>query len=157
MSKSSPYNHDLPALLSLAFSGIIQELHEQLDKLGFEDIRPAHGFLFQRINPDGATGMEIVEHMGITKQAVSQMIDYLEKHGYVARHPHPQDGRGKIVVLTERGWALIRAREAIYAVIEQRWAALIGAERLVQLKSDLDQMIRSTNEGELPPRLRPVW
>ncbi|UJF34044.1 MarR family winged helix-turn-helix transcriptional regulator [Paenibacillus hexagrammi] len=157
MAHDLPLQTDLAALLSMSFSAIIHELHQRLDALGFDDIRPAHGFLFQRINPDGATGMEIAEHLGITKQAVSQMIDYLEQHEYVARRQHPKDGRGKIIVLTERGWQLIHAREAFYKEIEQQWAAIIGSERLEHIKSDLSHIILNIHAGEFPQRLRPVW
>ena len=40
---------DLTSLLSLSFSTLITELHDKLSELGFEDIRPAHGFMFKRI------------------------------------------------------------------------------------------------------------
>ncbi|TXK72421.1 MarR family winged helix-turn-helix transcriptional regulator [Paenibacillus sp. N3.4] len=152
-----PHHYDLASLLSLTFSSIIDELHLKLDEKGFDDVRPAHGFLFQRIMPDGATGTELVEHLGITKQGVSQMIDYLEEHGYVARQPNPDDKRGKIVILKERGWALIRAKEAIYVEIEQRWAEIIGAERMSLLREDLGQIIHSINENGSSLPLRPVW
>jgi DNA-binding MarR family transcriptional regulator len=77
-----------------------------LNELGFGDIRPAHGFMFKCITPDGATGIELAEHLGITKQAVSKMVDYLEKSGYVMRRTHPTDKRGQLIVLTERGLSI---------------------------------------------------
>ncbi|NWK72678.1 MarR family transcriptional regulator, partial [Bacillus paramycoides] len=82
---------ELTSLLSLSFSALIDELHDRLNALGFGDIRPAHGFMFKCITPDGATGIELAEYLGITKQAVSKMVDYLEKSGYVMRQTHPTD------------------------------------------------------------------
>ena len=73
---------DLTSLLSLSFSTLITELHDKLSELGFEDIRPAHGFMFKRILPNGATGIELAEYLGISKQAVSKMVDSLESNGY---------------------------------------------------------------------------
>lgn len=86
---------DLTTLLSLSFSTSINELHDRLRELGFADIRPVHGFMFKCIAPNGATGIELAEYLGITKQAVSKMVDYLEKSGYVIRENHPTDKRGK--------------------------------------------------------------
>lgn len=148
---------DLTSLLSLSFRASINELHDRLSELGFEDIRPAHGFMFKCITPNGATGIELDEYLGITKQAVSKMVDYLEKRGYVMRQVHPTDKRGKIIVLTERGWLVVKTKEEIIAKMEQRWIENIGTERMQMLKEDLTNLIYEANEGKLSSKLRPVW
>lgn len=139
---------DLTSLLSLSYNSTINELHEKLSELGFDDIRPAHGFMFKCIIPNGATGIEISEYLGITKQAVSNMVDFLEKCGYVMRQNHPTDKRGKIIVLTERGWLVVKAKEKILTEIEGRWSGKIGSERMQVLKGDLLKIILKENEGE---------
>ncbi|MBD8499780.1 MarR family winged helix-turn-helix transcriptional regulator [Paenibacillus arenosi] len=148
---------DLTVLLAASINLMIQELHEHLHELGYEHIRPAHGFLFKRITPNGATGMEIAEYLGITKQAVSKMIDHLEENGYVKRDNHPTDMRGKLVVLTERGKLAIQAKEKIVAQIEERWADRIGAERMNLLKMDLTTLVSESTGGQVPFRVKPVW
>ncbi|CRK81263.1 MarR family winged helix-turn-helix transcriptional regulator [Neobacillus massiliamazoniensis] len=148
---------DLSSLLSLSFSATINELHDRLSDLSYGDIRPAHGFMFKYMIPNGATGIELAEHLGITKQAVSKMVDYLEKCDYVTRQPHPTDKRGKIIVLTERGWSVVKAKEKILTEIEQRWIENIGAERMQMLKEDLTKLVNEANEDKLSSRLRPVW
>ncbi|MDM5248507.1 MarR family transcriptional regulator [Lysinibacillus sp. G4S2] len=148
---------DLTSLLSLSFSTSINELHDRLSVMGFGDIRPVHGFMFKCIIPNGATGIEIAEYLGITKQAVSKMVDYLEHRGYVMRKAHPTDKRGKIIVLTERGWLVVNAKKKILAEIEQQWITKIGVERLQTLKEDLTTLVYDVNEGKLPTSLRPVW
>lgn len=151
------HQEDLASLFSLGFSALNEELHERLNELGFGDFRPMHGFLFQGLIPDGATAKTLVELLGISKQAVSQMLDYLEERGYVIRKPHPSDGRGKLVVLTERGQALMKAKESIYSTIESRWGAIIGNDRLQMMRSDLKRIIESVSEGDAPKKLRPSW
>ncbi|MGN7409808.1 MarR family winged helix-turn-helix transcriptional regulator [Sporosarcina sp. SAFN-010] len=148
---------DLTSLLSLSYNSTINELHEKLSELGFDDIRPAHGFMFKCIIPNGATGIEISEYLGITKQAVSKMVDFLEKSGYVMRQTHPTDKRGKIIVLTERGWLVVKAKEKILTEIEGRWSAKIGSERMQVLKGDLLKIIFKENEGEYSSFSRPIW
>ncbi|WP_339315036.1 MarR family transcriptional regulator [Paenibacillus sp. FSL R10-2734] len=148
---------DLTSLLSLSFSTSINELHDRLRELGFGDIRPVHGFMFKCITPDGATGIELAEFLGITKQAVSKMVDYLEKSGYVMRKDHPTDKRGKIIVLSERGWLVVKAKENILTEMEQRWIEIIGSERLQLLKDDLTKLVYEANDDKLPTKLRPVW
>jgi DNA-binding MarR family transcriptional regulator len=148
---------DLTSLLSLSFSTLIDELHDRLSELGFGDIRPAHGFMFKCITPNGATGIELAEYLGITKQAVSKMVDYLENRGYVIREAHPTDKRGKIIVLTERGWLVLKAKEKILTEIEERWNENIGTERMQMFKEDLTKLVYEENKGKLSSRLRPVW
>lgn len=148
---------DFISLLSLSFSASINELHDRLSELGFGDIRPAHGFMFKCMIPNGATGMELAEYLGITKQAVSKMVDYLEKSGYVVRKAHPTDKRGKIIVLTDRGWSVIKAKDKILNDIEANWIKNIGAERMKMLKEDLTKSVYNANECKLISRLRPVW
>ena len=157
MADRAPGAYELAALLAFAFRTMVDELHRRLEALGFDDVRPAHGFAFVRLAPDGATGNELAEHLGVSKQAASQMVDYLEEHGYVSRRPHPNDGRGKLVVLTERGWACIQAVEAIFADLERRTAEVVGAERLQLLRADLRRLIWTLGDGAPPGRLRPVW
>lgn len=146
---------DLISLLSLSLSASITELHERLSELGFEDIRPVHGYLFKCLIPSGATGIEIAKYLGITKQAVSNLVDYLEKNGYVLRKPHPTDKRGKIIVLTARGWLVANAKEKILHDIETRWMKEIGTDRVHLLKEDLSKFI--DREHASPLRLRSMW
>ena len=148
---------DFISLLSLSFSTSINELHDRLSELEFEDIRPTHGFMFKCMISNGATGIELAEYLGITKQAVSKMVDYLEKNGYVMRKTHPTDKRGKTIVLTERGLLVMKAKEEILTDIEQRWIENIGAERMKMIKEDLTKLVCEANKGKLPWKLRPVW
>ena len=141
----------------LLLRSTIDEVHRQLADGGYDDIRPAHGFAFQRLAANGASGNELAEHLGVTKQAASEMIDYLEGRGYVARRPDPSDRRGKIVELTARGWACVAAAEAAFANVERRWAQVLGTDRVASLRGDLRCLVEAAGAGTPPLRLRPVW
>lgn len=141
----------------LLLRSTIDEVHRHLAEAGYDDVRPAHGFAFQRLAPNGASGNELAEHLGITKQAASEMIDYLEGRGYVARRPNPTDGRGKIVELTARGWACVAAGETAFTAVERRWEQVLGADRVASLLGDLRRLVDASGVGTPPLRLRPVW
>lgn len=157
MTDHASGSYDLTVLLALAFGSAVDELQRRLAASGYDDVRPSHGFAFVRLTPHGATGNELAEHLGVTKQAASHMVEYLVERGYVERRPHPTDGRGKIVVLTARGWSCITATEAIFADIEGRWTALVGAERMALLRADLRRIVAEARDGRSPQRLRPIW
>ena len=117
---------------------------------GFEDLRPAHGFAFTLLSGGGATVVELAQHLNVTKQAASQMVDDLVAKGYVERRPHPADARARLVVLTDRGWACTRAAEEAAAETLGPWAEAMGERRLNELRADLARIAA-------PGRLRPLW
>src|SRR5260370_39203171 len=115
-------SYDLTLLLLLGSRTMIDTLHKHLAARGYDDVRPAHGFAFHRLAPDGATGNELAEFLGITKQAASELGEYLEQHGYVARRLHPTDRRGRMLTLTECSWSRIRATAAILSQLARQSA-----------------------------------
>jgi DNA-binding MarR family transcriptional regulator len=140
----------LPALL-LALSGeLVAGIQAGGAARGFDDIRPAHGFAFVRLAPDGATVGELADHLGVTKQAASQLVEELVRKGYVERRPHPTDARARLIVLSERGWACTRAADAAAVDTVRPWIDALGPERFHSLCADL---------ARLAPRgpIRPTW
>jgi DNA-binding MarR family transcriptional regulator len=140
----------LTLVLLAAANALIDGIHAGVVARGFTDLRPAHGFAFTRLAPDGATISDLAAHLDVTRQAASQLVDELEVKGYVIRRPHPADGRARLVVLTERGWACTRAAEQAAAEVARNWAGVLGEDRLRALTADLGRLAP-------PGRLRPVW
>ncbi|MFE5286830.1 MarR family winged helix-turn-helix transcriptional regulator [Nocardia sp. NPDC056611] len=145
------FAQDLPLLLLAAAAEVTDAINDGCVAAGFTDIRPTHGFAFVRMAPSGATVGEIAEHLGVTKQAASQLVDELVKKGYAQRNPHPTDARAKIVTLTERGWACTRAADAAAARFTERWAATLGVAATAELRNALARVVT-------PGRVRPsAW
>jgi len=140
----------LPFLLLSAAGTLVEAIQAGVEARGFTGVRPAHGFTFARLAPDGASIAEIGEHLGVTKQAASQLVDELLKRGYVASGPHPRDARAKLITLTDRGWACTRAADAAALDAVKGWADMLGPERVGELVADLARVAR-------PGRLRPLW
>ena len=144
-------------LLSRALRQLNDELGAELAAAGFGGLRPAHGYALSRLSFGGATGVQLAEHLGITKQSAGQLVDELERAGYVRRDPHPSDRRGKLVVLTDRGWECVRAAGRGLAAIDARLTGRLGADRLAALRADL-AVAAAGAEGDRPWRgLRPPW
>jgi DNA-binding MarR family transcriptional regulator len=75
--------------------------------------------------------------MGISKQAVSQLVDTLVTSGYVARHPAPDDRRRTLLHLTPRGRSAARVIDDTVASLEAEMEAVIGREQLRALHEAL--------------------
>ncbi|RDI62745.1 MarR family winged helix-turn-helix transcriptional regulator [Nocardia pseudobrasiliensis] len=142
---------DLPLLLLAAAAEVTDAVHAGVVAAGFADVRPSHGFAFVRMAPDGATVGEIAEHLGVTKQAASQLVEELVNKGYAQRNPHPHDARARLITLTERGWAATRAADAAVAGFTAQWAERLGITTLSEVRDALAQVVR-------PGRVRPsAW
>lgn len=141
----------------MTFRALSEELERELRVRGYTDLRPAYGFVFQRLAASGAIGNELAEYLDVTKQASSQMIDELERLGYVERQVHPRSRREKLVILTPRGWGCNQAIEDIFAYIDLRYAGMLGAGRMQSFRVDLYRLALVINDGVIPTRLRPLW
>ncbi|MGW5453987.1 MarR family winged helix-turn-helix transcriptional regulator [Nocardia sp. NPDC003979] len=141
---------DLPLLLLAAAAQVTDAVQAGVAAAGFPDVRPTHGFAFVRMAPDGATVGEIAEHLGVTKQAASQLVDELVTKGYVERNPHPRDARARLITLTDRGWACTRAADAALGKLTENWSETLGAGDLDQVRDVLARVVA-------PSRVRPSW
>jgi DNA-binding MarR family transcriptional regulator len=139
----------LTAALLAAAGDLTQRINAGVVARGFEG-RPAYGFAFARLAPDGATVTDLAAHLGFTKQAASQLVDELVRKGYAERRPHPDDARARLVVLTERGWACTRAAEEAAAEAVQAWVELLGESEVRVLR---DRLMCIAPYGPI----RPAW
>jgi len=133
-----------------ASRGLIDETHARLAERGHPDLRPAHGYAFQAIGPDGLTASELGHALGITKQAAGQMVDELLRMGYVRREPDPADARRKRVTLTAHGLDALARSAEVFDELCREWEARLPAGMRLD---DLLVALRARGGGPL----RPVW
>jgi DNA-binding MarR family transcriptional regulator len=108
----------------------------------FPDYRPNYDAVFQWLGPDGDRISELAERCGVSKQAMGETIDWLERHGYVERVPDPTDGRATLVRRTELGWRVNRvAREQVEAT-QAEWTRALGEVDFAELTRLLRRLVR---------------
>jgi DNA-binding MarR family transcriptional regulator len=146
---------ELTFLLGMAFQLVLGEFVRRVTAAGYPDLRPAHGLAFQVLRGSGATGTELAERLGITKQAAGQLIDELAGRGYLRREPHPAGGRRRLVVLTDKAHRHLAVAGRILHELEAELAGQLGGE-LTGTRVELARLIRQLAGDAVPP-LRPVW
>jgi len=100
--------------------------------------RPSHTALLPHIHLGGGTRItELAARLGITKQAVAQLVDDLEGAGFVARVADPQDRRAKRVVFTEAGLGMMLDGIAHLRSVERKLERAIGKDTMSQLRAAL--------------------
>jgi DNA-binding MarR family transcriptional regulator len=107
-------------------------------KLGPEPaLRASHTALFPHLTTEGVRGADLAKKLGVTKQAVSQLVAELEYWGVVEQVEDPKDGRAKLVRFTPKGEQGIVQGLQVLGEIEQELGAQIGKRRMQELHAAL--------------------
>ncbi|HEV2121921.1 MAG TPA: MarR family winged helix-turn-helix transcriptional regulator [Chloroflexota bacterium] len=130
----------LGALLRVPFQAINARIAAELARAGINDLRPAHFSVFQHLDAEGTRTTTLAERAQMTKQAMGELVTDLERRDYVVRVPDPTDRRAKLVVRTERGWAVETIARATVRAVELEWETEVGSERMRQFRETLEQI-----------------
>ncbi len=148
MSSRRPQN--LGVLLREPFRIGSEELHRRIAERGHPAIRTPHGNVFPFLDDAGTPVSELARRAQITKQSMAELVEHLERHGYVERIPDPGDRRAKLVRATARGREVYAiAREAI-AEIEAEWTDRLGAAKMRRLRALLEELNDGLGQERAP-------
>lgn len=131
-------------LLREPFFAFSSELLRRLVAGGYDDLRPAHLVVFQHIDPAGSRVTDLAARAQMTKPSMGYLVEELERRGYVCREADPTDGRAKLIVLTDRGWAQIADALDTIADMEDELAGRIGPRRWTTLRRLLGDLAGAT-------------
>lgn len=116
------------------------------ERHGF-DLRPAHTALFPHVSLEGTRTTELAARMGITKQAVGQVVAELEEAGMLHRVPDPSDGRAKLVRFTAAGKKALLTGIGVLDEVEADLAQRVGGPAMGRLRRDLARLVAALEPG----------
>jgi DNA-binding MarR family transcriptional regulator len=108
---------------------------------GVAGIRPAHLQVFGTIKAGGSRLTDLAIASNVSLSSMAELVDDLERLGYLERRPDPRDGRAKLVCLTATGWQAIRQGRLIIEGIEADWGQRLGQQRFHELCQALQALI----------------
>jgi DNA-binding MarR family transcriptional regulator len=123
-----------PALVQTLARSQAARVAAGLTDAGLSGLRPGHAQLLVPLLGGGRRVSELTDHLGVSRQAVAQVVTTLEKGGYVERVIDPGDGRARVIRLTAHGLAALRAMRSTALAVEQEWSARLGADGLGELR-----------------------
>ena len=150
MKQRSPSVTPLARLLALAYRQLIDDLHVRLAARGYDDVRPAFGYVLLALRDQPITGADIGLLLGVTKQAASKLVDEMERGDYIERETHSEDARAKKIGITARGRRFLAVVESIYEELEEEWARITSRKRVEAMRNDLRLVVEAAHGGELP-------
>ena len=115
---------------------------------GYDDVREVHFQIFGNIRMGGIRLTELAERAQLSLAATSELVNDLEKLGYLTRSPDPADGRAKLIDLTKRGRSLMADASARVADIEQRWSGIVGDRNFGQMCRTMQRLLDDLDPKE---------
>jgi len=134
MDEEDRLNYATPTLMRAARGAYAQSIRARLHAIGVDDL-PRNGvFVLAGIDPAGGPRQDLPTGLGVSKQAVSQVIDVLVNRGYLTRSPDPGDRRRISLELTGRGQEVIDA--ALHGVedVDQRLLERVSADQIEAMR-----------------------
>lgn len=107
---------------------LVDDLTERLHAAGYADVTPAYQAVFENIDRQGTRMTVLAARAEMTHPSMSELVNLLERRGYVERRPDPSDGRARMVHLTQLGRQAVRAALVAIAEIEADWYSRTGPE-----------------------------
>ena len=137
-------------LLGRMLRSFRRDLYGRAQEAGYQDIREAHLQVFGAIDWDGTRLTELAARANMTRPSMLELVDELQKLGYLERRPDPSDGRAKLIRLTRKGRRTLA--DALRAVldIERGYIAVVGQERFDAFVATLQALLEA-ERNELSP------
>jgi DNA-binding MarR family transcriptional regulator len=137
-----PRQAPLSTLLSRVSAAFTADFERRLSAAGFGDLTFSLGTNVLRFLRPGPVRMSLLAEMsGVTKQAISQQVAYLQAHGYVTVEPDAADSRAKLVRLSATGQRANETAESLFAAVERDWRHRFGGNQMRELRTLLEDIL----------------
>jgi DNA-binding MarR family transcriptional regulator len=137
-ARAAPEN--IAILLREPLRALNAELIERLAERGHPEVRLPHGNVLQYLDDAGTRVSVLSERAHLTKQAMAQLVEHLEHHGYVERVPDPADRRARRVRATARGREVYAVVRDFIADVDARLDRELGADKMRRLRALLEDL-----------------
>ncbi len=121
------------------------ELFLRLQDAGLQDARVPHTHVTAYIKAEGSRLTDLAAQARMTRPAMAELVDDLERLGIVERRPDPSDGRAKLICLTDAGWEAMRTGRRVIGELEAEYSRLIGTERFEQTCQGMQALLDALN------------
>ena len=132
----------MSTLLSRVSAAFTTEFERRFAEAGFPDLSFSLGTNVLRFLSAEPVRMSVlVGQSGVTNQAISQQVAFLESKGYLDVVRDPSDDRAKLVRLTDRGQQSQVVARSLFREVERDWQRRFGAADMRQLRQVLEAML----------------
>ena len=138
----------LPGLLRAARRAYGSAVRQAFTDAGFGDMPRNGAYVLARVYDDDARFGRLSRELGISKQAVSQLIDTMVMRGYLERSPDGEDRRRMLLHLTPRGQAAATVSWEAATAVDEELLSRLSADGVAALRSGLMALCEIGAESE---------
>ncbi len=140
----------------LAYQGFVRQLHADMARQGFDDLGRSDGVVMRLLVQRSRKVSELAPLLEVSPQGTAQIVEDMERRGYVVRRPDPADARARRVELSERGQSAIAAARAFHKSFETSLARRHGRAEIDAFRAVLESVAGSAPDG-LDRELRALY
>jgi DNA-binding MarR family transcriptional regulator/catechol 2,3-dioxygenase-like lactoylglutathione lyase family enzyme len=114
-----------------------QSIRAELHAMGIDDLPRNAALILAGVDTSGGPRQNLPSELGVTKQAVSLVIDTLVDRGYLERRTDPDDRRRVILELTDKGQEVVGAVERGTESVDRRLEERVSHEQIHAMRTVL--------------------
>ena len=139
-------------LLGLTLRRFRADLFAWGEQAGYANLRQSHLQVFGNIDWSGTRLTDLAARAAMTRPSMLELVDELEKAGYLERRPDERDGRAKLICLTRDGRRIVvRALRAVRH-IESVYANEVGPARYEEVCLTLQELVGQGSKSMARPK-----
>lgn len=141
--------YSLGTLVSILDRTLQDYIHEGLDAAGCGDITRSQGVVMHMLDREGTRITAIAARARISVQSVSELVNALERQGYLERRPDPADGRAKLIIITPKGEQAVIGASSGFDKLGRAWESTLGPDRKGEFKRALIDLALATGTDHI--------
>jgi DNA-binding MarR family transcriptional regulator len=145
----------IPGLLRASRGAYGHAVRHAFAEAGFDDLPRNGAFVLARTYDNTAPLGNLTRELGISKQAVSQLIDTMVMRGYLERTADDEDRRRMLITLTPRGEAAAEVSWRAATAVDEELGRRLTPDGVAALRAGLRALAELGMEehGTTRPRM----
>lgn len=141
----------IPGLLRAARKAYGNAIRDAFAAAGFDDIPRNGAYVLARTYDNASPLSALTRELGISKQAVSQLIDTMVMRGYLERSEDSEDRRRMLITLTRRGQTAARVSWEAATDVDAELASRLPPDGVRALRAGLKVLAELGLADDPPP------
>jgi DNA-binding MarR family transcriptional regulator len=134
--------HNIGRMFQRAARAYSELALEKLHSKGHGGLTLFHTALISNLDVEGTNIKLLAERAGMSKQAMGQVADELEKRGYIRANKDSKDKRATLITFTDKGWQFLQDAYQVKQDIERDYESVLGKKGLKQLYTLLETLLQ---------------
>ncbi|MDP3908600.1 MarR family winged helix-turn-helix transcriptional regulator [Novosphingobium sp.] len=122
-----------------------EQLRSRLEERGWGKVTRSQSLVLANLANGETRAARIAENLGISRQAMSQLLTEMEERKLVALHPDPTDRRARIVAFAPEAQGIRADAQAILRDLEGSVRDVVGEQNLVKVTGTLRAFLATLN------------